>query len=97
MSQCEGAFSPCRAMHSPTSVQSHFFIGALVFTETHRRILKGEFGRIPRPISDDAFSMGGYCIDAHEIIPAGSVEFDSFGPGPDDWVASPTTTNREAP
>jgi hypothetical protein len=51
------------------------FVGILVFTEVHRRILKGEFGRIPKHISDDAFASGGYCLDAPEAIPAGGCEY----------------------
>jgi hypothetical protein len=70
-----------RAFHTPSRVQSHYGIGLLCFTEYHRRILGGEFGRIPKPIQEDAFSQGGYCIDAHDLLPAGSMQFHSFGPG----------------
>jgi hypothetical protein len=82
-------------MHQPMRVQSHSHIGMLAFVEIHRRVLGGKFGRIPDPLSDDAFSMGGYCIDAHETLPAGSTEFHSFGPGADEWIASPTTVARD--
>lgn len=84
-----------RAMYQPFSTQSHFHIGVLVFMEFHRRILGGKFGSIPEPIKDDAFNMGGYCLDAHETLPAGSMEFISFGPEEDDWNWSPTTVERE--
>lgn len=81
-------------MHQPMSMQSHHSLGVLVFLETHRRLLHGEFGRIPEPLKDDAFSMGSYCLDAHELLPAGSTEFYSFGPGKDDWLPAPTTLLR---
>ena len=83
-----------RYAHQPMNTQSHHQIGLLIFLETHRRILGGEFGRIPGPLKDDAFSMGGYCLDAHEIMPAGSTEFYSVGPGDDEWLACPTTFDR---
>lgn len=83
-----------RHAHQSMSVQSHFHVGVLCFMETHRRILGGKFGRIPEPLKEDAFSAGGYCLDAHDVLPAGSTEFISFGPGPDEWGASPTTINR---
>lgn len=89
------AFSPSRAMYSPTSTQSHSFVGVLVFMETHRRVLGGLFGRIPSHLKDDAFGMGGYCLDAHPVLPAGSVEYLKFGPGDDEWHWSPTTVDRE--
>lgn len=89
-------FSNRRAMHAPTRLQSHYHVGVLCFVEMHRRILGGRFGRIPAPLQDDAFSMGGYCIDAHELVPAGSTEFHCFGPEPDDWIPSPTTIERSA-
>jgi hypothetical protein len=47
-------------------------LGILFFIETHRRILKGEFGRIPRHLSDAATAEGGYCVDAPESLPAGA-------------------------
>lgn len=89
-------FSRKRVMYTPTSVQSHYHVGLLCFVETHRRVLGGKFGRIPAPLQEDAFSMRGYCLDAHELIPAGSVKFDSFGPGDDDWIWSPTHIERSA-
>lgn len=85
-----------RLRHQPMSTlyrPSH--VGVLVFMEYHRRILKGEFGEIPKPISDDAFNMGGYCLDAPELMPAGSTEFYQFGPEKDDWIAEPTSIERE--
>lgn len=84
-----------RFAHQPMSLQTHGHIGMLVFVETHRRVLGGKFGRISEPLSEDAFSMGGYCIDAPETLPAGSTEFHSFGPGADEWIASPTTVARD--
>lgn len=56
------------------SVSGHSFVGILIFMEYHRRILKGEFGSIPEAIKIDSFAQGGYCIDAPEIMPAGSCE-----------------------
>jgi hypothetical protein len=83
-----------RAMYGPSSIQTHHQVGVLVFVETHRRILGGNFGRIPEALKEDAFSMGGYCLDAHDIIPAGSVAYESFGPEPDDWIWAPTHIER---
>jgi hypothetical protein len=83
-----------RFAHQPMSTQSHGNVGVKVFIETHRRVLGGEFGRIPIELSDDAFSMSGYCIDAHEIMPAGSTEFHRFGPDADEWVARPVVVAR---
>jgi len=36
----------------------------------------------------------GYCIDAPELIAAGSHERDIFGDGPDDWLPMPTPVER---
>lgn len=36
----------------------------------------------------------GYCIDAPEILAAGSMERDQFGPEPDDFLAMPTMVDR---
>ena len=88
-------FSPRRAMDQPSSTQSHLGLGVLVFVETHRRVFGLQFGPLPRPLRDDAFSMSGYCLDAHDTLPAGSVEYSSFGPGEDDWIWVPTTVDRE--
>ena len=85
-----------RWMHkNPSNVGGHHFVGVLMFMETHRRILNGEFGTIPAPIKDDAFSMGGYCLDAPETMPAGSMVYERFGPGPEEWMISQSTTSRE--
>lgn len=82
----------------PELGQHHSAIGLLVFMETHRRILGGKFGRIPKPLSDDAFSMGGYCIDAPDLIPGGGCYYDEFAP-PDEegqnWVVSQFIAQRE--
>lgn len=39
----------------------------------------------------------GYCIDAPEILAAGSMERDEFGPNEDDWLAMPTMVERLSP
>lgn len=83
-----------REQHQPTRVQSHHVVGVWVFLETHRRILGGKFGSIPAALKDDAFSMAGYCLDAHDLIPAGSTAFHRFGAGADEWIAEPTTAER---
>lgn len=84
-----------RWRHQGFSTQTHRFVGVMVFLEMHRRILGKEFGKIPKALSEDAFSMAGYCLDAHEEMPAGSTEFHSFGPGRDDWLAQATTVKRD--
>jgi hypothetical protein len=81
-------------MYSPHSVQGHHHVGVLVFVELHRRIHKGAFGKVPQPIRDDAFGMSCYCLDAPDIMPAGSVFFDRYGPEPDDWLPMVTTVTR---
>ncbi len=84
-----------RHMHQPMSVQSHMHVGVLVRLEVQRRLLGGAlFGRIPKPLSDDAFSASGYCLDAHDTMPAGSTEYTCFGPGADDWIPAATTVER---
>lgn len=88
-------------LHTPlpaTMLCARQFIGVRVFVELHCRILGGKFGSIPRCLSDDAFSMTGYCIDAPELIPAGGCYYDEFAPPDEDgpcWVVSQFTTNRE--
>jgi hypothetical protein len=37
----------------------------------------------------------GYCLDAPELIAAGSHERDIFGDGEEDWLAMPTVVPRE--
>jgi hypothetical protein len=66
-------------------------VGILVFLETHRRI----GGVIPDHLSKDAFSMAGYCIDATDTLLCGSIVFDQFGPGTDDWLALPSFVLRD--
>lgn len=55
-------------------------LGVLIFMEFHRRLLPG-FGKIPKPIRDDAFAMRGYCIDAPDKLPAGGCEWYEIGEG----------------
>ena len=82
--------------HTPLSVgRAGFFVGTLVLLETHRRINGNAFGPMPKPLTDDAHNMGGYCIDAPELIPAGACVFHSFGPEPDDWLVEQVTIQRE--
>jgi len=71
----------------------NWHVGALVFVETHRRILKGEFGKIPAPLKDDAFSMGSYCIDAPDDIPAGGMASEQLAD--DMWSEVQLTVWRE--
>ena len=74
-------------------IAEHHHVGMLVFLELHRRILGGKFGRIPSPLRDDAFSMGGYCLDAPELMPAGGCFYDDCGEGL--GVTMPLTVYRE--
>lgn len=83
-----------RDKYAPSRVQSHYQVGLLVMLETHRRINGRKFGPMPKPLSDDAFNMSGYCIDAHDVLPAGSMAFDKFGPDDEDWMWMPTTCLR---
>lgn len=84
-------------MHWPEALHSchgNFGLGALIFVETHRRILGGAFGRIPAPISTDAFDQAGYCLDAPSLLPAGGCRVHSFGPDVDDWIIEQVTVER---
>ncbi len=76
-------------------MSDHTWVGLQVFIETHRRILHGAFGRIPKALTDDAFSMAGYCLDAPDLLPAGSVVYERTGPEADDWIAMPSMFYRE--
>lgn len=69
-------------MHQPGhhTDQDTRALGILFFMETHRRILGGKFGSIPKPITDWAFAEGGYCIDAPDNLPAGASEFFALDP-----------------
>lgn len=53
-------------------------VGVLIFMTYHSRILGNNFGSIPKPIADDCFNQAGYCLDAPNLIPAGSVFADSL-------------------
>lgn len=74
-------------------------VGVRCFVEMHRRVLGGKFGSIPKWISDDAFSMGGYCLDATELIPAGGCYAAEYGGPEDHWVVVDqiVTTRGEGP
>lgn len=77
---------------SPVTHQREF-IGILVFMELHNRIHKGKFGKVPRALSDDAFKIGGYCIDAPDSLPAGgmvSMQLDETT-----WCPTQITSERE--
>lgn len=43
-----------------------------------------------------AWVDAGYCIDAPEIMAAGSMVRDEFGPEIDDWLAMESMIDREA-
>jgi hypothetical protein len=88
-------FSQRREMYAPSSLQSHGQVGVLCFLELHRRIHGRNFGRVPSHLSDDAFAAAGHCLDAHELLPAGSVESKSFqGADEVEWIWLPTTIKR---
>lgn len=70
-----------RARHQVSGVDPmRTQIGMMIFLETHRRILGGQFGRIPDRLSKWAFAEGGYCLDAPELLPAGGCEFMDLDP-----------------
>lgn len=83
-----------RILYTPMSCQSNHFVGIHVFMETHRRVFGNNFGTLPKPISDDAFSMGGYCLDAPSHLPCGSMVCERLGAGEDEWIWMPTTEER---
>lgn len=53
------------------------------------QIRRGVVERLPK-----AWVEAGYCLDAPELIAAGSHERDIFGDGQDDWLPMPTTVAR---
>lgn len=69
-------------MHQPGhhTDQDSRMLGIMIFMEAHRRILGGQFGKIPKPIKEWAFAEGGYCLDAPDNLPAGATEFFSLDP-----------------
>lgn len=83
-----------RILYAPMSCQDHLDVGMQVFLETHRRVFGNNFGKLPKPLRDDAFSMGGYCLDAPTLMPCGSMVSEKFGPEDDDWIWVPTTEER---
>jgi hypothetical protein len=87
-----------RAVHQcADSTTGNYVVGVHIFMETHRRLLKGAFGRIPKPISEDAFSMGSYCLDAPEVMPGGGMFYNEFAPpedGEPQWVPSQFIVHR---
>lgn len=85
-----------RYRHYPIETPEHAFIGLLVFIETHRRVFHGQFGKLPRALEQDAFSMGGYCLDAPDELPGGACEFYSIGAEPDEWIVAQVKVSREA-
>lgn len=54
------------------------------------QIRRGTVERPPR-----AWVEAGYCLDAPELLAAGSHRRDIVGDGEDDWLAMPTTVTRE--
>lgn len=87
--------------HTPLSCAGHNVVGIHIFVETHRRVFGNKFGRMPEPLKDDCFSMGGYCIDAPDLLPGGSCYFNEFAPPDepgqpnDNWVVNQTIIERE--
>ena len=70
---------------------SNHVIGVHCFVEMHRRILNNKFGSIPKPLRDDAFSQGGYCLDAPDLMPGGSCFYEEIGPpedGEPQWIVA---------
>jgi hypothetical protein len=70
-------------------------VGLFAFIEMHRRLLGGRFGRIPEPISRDAWDMSGYCIDAPRLLPAGSHIAEYATQNDEDSFPMPTYFERE--
>lgn len=88
-------------LHTPlpaTMLCARQSIGPLFSVELHYRLFGGKFGRISRALSEDAFSMTGYCIDAPDLMPAGGCYYYEFAPPDEDgpcWAVSQFTTKRE--
>jgi hypothetical protein len=85
-------FTARRPIHRPLRIQSHWHVGALVFMELHTRLHGNQFGLVPKPLRDDAFSAAGYCLDAHDALPAGSMLYEEAAQG--EGSPMPTTIER---
>lgn len=63
-------------------------LSAMLLMEQYRRTGNADAAR-------RTWVEAGYCIDAPELIAAGSHERDIFGEGDEDWLAMPTAVQRE--
>lgn len=72
------------------------FVGVLIFIELHRRLLGGQFGSIPKPLSEYAFAEGAYSLDAPEVLPAGGSRWMDVDPELGLPVQIMVTRNGEA-
>ena len=76
--------------YAPSRVQTHMHLGAILMSNLYQRCFNPG-----KALSRDAWDMWGYCIDAYEELPAGSMEYYEFGPEADDWCWAATTCMRE--
>jgi hypothetical protein len=83
-----------REQHQLGSTQSHWYIGILLAI---RNRPLGPLKTVDRRLWDYHCTLGGYCLDAYDTMPAGSVAYARIGPSEDDWIASPTTVKRDQP
>ena len=77
----------------------HHWLGLMIFMEAHRRLLHGQFGRIPEPVTVWAWAEGGYCIDAPMTLPAGGCFYLDLQPFREDepnGLPEQLTVEREA-
>lgn len=73
-----------RHFYQPVRTSHHQWVGLTIFMETHRRVHSGNFGALPKPLTEWAWAEGGYCIDAPQSIPAGGCYFEPVPPPHDD-------------
>lgn len=83
-------FSRRRPFHAPSHIQQSdkVGLGARLMAEMSLRVFD-------RRIWRDAWDQHAYCLDAPDTLLCGSVAYDEFGPEPDDWLAMPTTVQRD--
>ena len=63
-------------------------LSAMLLMEQYRRTGNADSAR-------RTWVEAGYCLDAPELLAAGSHERDIFGDGDEDWLAMPTAIPRE--
>jgi hypothetical protein len=70
-------------------------VGLEVMAETHRRLFKLQGVAMPKCLMADASNMSGYCIDAPDYLPAGSMRSVTFDVDESVWYTTKSYSTRE--